>query len=258
MARTSTFTRFLYVYLVFLLAGLGAIVRIILVQVNKDRVTLDDIYKEQVLEPSRGSVLSYDGRPLAVSIPVYDLHWDSKAMPDSVLMPKIDSLSRCLSAMFRDKSARAYRNELLNARKTGKRYLKIGNRKVDFGELAEIRRFPVFRLGQFKGGLIVDTDSERVNPYGKLANRTIGYLNADGGGTGIEFTYDYRLRGEKGVQTVHRTLGDQWIPVNGAPARPAVDGYDIRYRQHVQEERRYFRRVLQLRHRPRYRAGLHP
>ena len=228
MARTSTFTRFLYVYLVFLLAGLGAIVRIILVQVNKDRVTLDDIYKEQVLEPSRGSVLSYDGRPLAVSIPVYDLHWDSKAMPDSVLMPKIDSLSRCLSAMFRDKSARAYRNELLNARKTGKRYLKIGNRKVDFGELAEIRRFPVFRLGQFKGGLIVDTDSERVNPYGKLANRTIGYLNADGGGTGIEFTYDYRLRGEKGVQTVHRTLGDQWIPVNGAPARPAVDGYDIR------------------------------
>ena len=228
MARTSTFTRFLYVYLVFLLAGLGAIVRIILVQVNKDRVTLDDIYKEQVLEPSRGSILSYDGRPLAVSIPVYDLHWDSKAMPDSVLMPKIDSLSRCLSAMFRDKSARAYRNELLNARKTGKRYLKIGNRKVDFGELAEIRRFPVFRLGQFKGGLIVDTDSERVNPYGKLANRTIGYLNADGGGTGIEFTYDYRLRGEKGVQTVHRTLGDQWIPVNGAPARPAVDGYDIR------------------------------
>ena len=228
MARTSTFTRFIYVYLVFLLAGLGAIVRIILIQVNKDRVTLDDIYKEQVLEPSRGSILSYDGRPLAVSIPVYDLHWDSKAMPDSVLMPKIDSLSRCLSAMFRNKSARAYRNELLNARKTGKRYLKIGNRKVDFGELAEIRRFPVFRLGQFKGGLIVDTDSERVNPYGKLANRTIGYLNADGGGTGIEFTYDYKLRGEKGIQTVHRTLGDQWIPVNGAPARPAVDGYDIR------------------------------
>ena len=150
MARTSTFTRFIYVYLVFLLAGLGAIVRIILIQVNKDRVTLDDIYKEQVLEPSRGSILSYDGRPLAVSIPVYDLHWDSKAMPDSVLMPKIDSLSRCLSAMFRNKSARAYRNELLNARKTGKRYLKIGNRKVDFGELAEIRRFPVFRLGQFR------------------------------------------------------------------------------------------------------------
>ena len=178
MAKTSTFTRFIYVYLLFLLAGLGAIVRIILVQVNKDRVTLDDIYKEQVLEPSRGSILSYDGRPLAVSIPVYDLHWDSKAMPDSVLMPKI--------------------------------------------------QFPVFRLGQFKGGLIVDTDSERVNPYGKLANRTIGYLNADGGGTGIEYTYDYKLRGEKGVQTIHRTLGDQWIPVNGASVVPAVDGYDIR------------------------------
>ena len=42
MARTSTFTRFIYVYLLFLLAGLGAIVRIVLIQVNKDRVTLDD------------------------------------------------------------------------------------------------------------------------------------------------------------------------------------------------------------------------
>ena len=35
MARTSTFTRFIYVYLLFLLAGLGAIVRIVLIQVNK-------------------------------------------------------------------------------------------------------------------------------------------------------------------------------------------------------------------------------
>ncbi len=224
----STFKRFLYVYVLFLVAGAAAIGRIIAVQTSRDRVTAEDIYKEQVLMPSRGSILSYDGRPLAVSIPVYQLHWDSEAMSRETLMSGIDSLSLCLSQLFGDKSASRYRKDLLQARKDGKRYYRIGNRDVDFGELEEVRGFPIFRLGQFKGGLIADTRSDRINPYGKLADRTIGYLNADGGGTGIEYTYDYRLRGEKGIQTVHRSLGGQWIPVNGAPAEPAVDGCDIR------------------------------
>ena len=224
----STFKRFLYVYVLFLVAGAAAIGRIIAVQTSRDRVTAEDIYKEKVLMPSRGSILSYDGRPLAVSIPVYQLHWDSEAMSRVTLMSGIDSLSLCLSQLFGDKSASRYRKDLLQARKDGKRYYRIGNRDVDFGELEEVRGFPIFRLGQFKGGLIADTRSDRINPYGKLADRTIGYLNADGGGTGIEYTYDYRLRGEKGIQTVHRSLGGQWIPVNGAPAEPAVDGCDIR------------------------------
>lgn len=224
----STFKRFLYVYVLFLVAGAAAIGRIIAVQTSRDRVTAEDIYKEQVLMPSRGSILSYDGRPLAVSIPVYQLHWDSEAMSRETLMSGIDSLSLCLSQLFGDKSASRYRKDLLQARKDGKRYYRIGNRDIDFGELEEVRGFPIFRLGQFKGGLIADTRSDRINPYGKLADRTIGYLNADGGGTGIEYTYDYRLRGEKGIQTVHRSLGGQWIPVNGAPAEPAVDGCDIR------------------------------
>lgn len=224
----STFKRFLYVYVLFLVAGAAAIGRIIAVQTSRDRVTAEDIYKEQVLMPSRGSILSYDGRPLAVSIPVYQLHWDSEAMSRETLMSGIDSLSLRLSQLFGDKSASRYRKDLLQARKDGKRYYRIGNRDVDFGELEEVRGFPIFRLGQFKGGLIADTRSDRINPYGKLADRTIGYLNADGGGTGIEYTYDYRLRGEKGIQTVHRSLGGQWIPVNGAPAEPAVDGCDIR------------------------------
>lgn len=226
--NNSTFFRFLCIYALFLLAGLTTIIRIIVIQTSRDRINLDDLYREEVLMPVRGSILAYDGQPLAVSIPVYSLHWDSKAMADSVLTPKIDSLSQCLASLFRDKSAQAYKKELENARKAGKRYLRIGNRDVDYGELEQIRKFPVFRLGQYKGGLICDMENERVNPYGKLANRTIGYINAQGDGTGIELTYDYKLRGEKGSQTTHRTLGDEWIPVNGRPYTPAEDGYDIR------------------------------
>ena len=206
--------------------GAGGIIAV--QYLSKDKVTVEDIYKEQVLMPMRGSILASDGSPLAVSVPVFELRWDSKVVPDSVFNRDLDSLALCLSGIFRNKSAGAWRNELASARRSGNRYKLIGNRDVDFGELEEIRSFPIFRLGKFTGGLIVNRDSERLNPYGHLAVRTIGYLNADGEGTGIEYTYDYRLRGEKGLQTVHRMLGDEWIPVNGAPARPAVDGCDIR------------------------------
>lgn len=224
----NTFTHFFYVYILFVVAGIISVVKIITIQTSRDRVTTEDIYRQKVLNPSRGSILSYDGRPLAVSIPVYEIRWDSKVTESETFNKNIDSLSICLSRMFKDKSAKAYKNDLTNARKSGNRYKRIGNRNVDYGELETIRRFPLFRLGQFKGGLIEIMDSERINPYGKLANRTIGYLNADGGGTGIELTYDYRLRGEKGMQTEHRAPGGQWIPVNGAEEKPAIDGCDIR------------------------------
>ena len=79
------FTRFFFVYLFFLLMGAVAVLGIIKEQfLTKDRVTADDLYKEQVLEPVRGSILAWDGKPLAVSIPVYELRWDSKVAADSV------------------------------------------------------------------------------------------------------------------------------------------------------------------------------
>ena len=130
-------------------------------------------------------------------------------MADSTWSRGLDSLAEGLAGIFKDKSASAWRKELSDARRSGNRYKQIGRRTVDYGELTEIENLPIFRLGQFEGGLIVIKDSERNHPYGTLANRTIGSVNAVGEGTGIEYTYDYRLRGEKGEQTVHRALGGE-------------------------------------------------
>ena len=63
MAKTSTFTRFIYVYLLFLLAGFGAIVRIILVQVNKDRVTLDAMTDARWRYPFRSTTCTGTPKP---------------------------------------------------------------------------------------------------------------------------------------------------------------------------------------------------
>ena len=156
------FVKFFFVYLFFLLMGALAVLGIIKEQfLTKDRVTADDLYKEQVLEPVRGSILSWDGRPLAVSIPVYELRWDSKVPVDSVWSQGLDSLAEGLAAVFKDKSAEAWRRELSAARRSGNRYKQIGNRTVDYGELSEIESLPIFRLGQFEGGLIVIKDSHQ-------------------------------------------------------------------------------------------------
>lgn len=228
-SANKIFLRFFFIYIIFLVLGAVAVFGIISGQfLTEDKVTTDDIYKEEVLEPSRGSILAYDGSPLAVSIPVYELRWDSKVVADSTFNQGLDSLAMCMSGLFGDKTPAAYRRLLSTARAEGSRYKQIAPRTVDFGELEEIESFPIFRLGQFKGGLIVIKDSERINPYGTLGNRTIGSINAVGEGAGIEYTYDYKLRGKKGMQTVHRALGGEWIPVNGAPSVPAEDGEDIR------------------------------
>ena len=61
------FLRFFFVYVFFLLMGILAVGGIISVQfLSKDKVTAEDIYKEQVLLPLRGSILASDGSPLAV------------------------------------------------------------------------------------------------------------------------------------------------------------------------------------------------
>ncbi len=223
------FNRFAIIYAIFLVIGLIAIGRIIYLQyITKDRTRPEDIYRKEVLQPARGSILSYDGKPLAVSIPMYELRWDTSVPADSIFSAGIDELSRGLSLIFQDKSYSEYKSDLLKARGKKNRYKKIGNRRVDFGELEKIKALPIFCLGKFKGGLITIESNNRINPYGTLANRTVGFVGGGGSGTGIEFDYDYKLRGEEGFRTIQRTPGDIWIPVNGGDFLPAQDGLDIR------------------------------
>ena len=41
--------------------------------------------------------------------------------------------------------------------------------------MLEVKNFPLFNTGPYKGGLIVEQSIEREHPMGKIAERTIGY-----------------------------------------------------------------------------------
>ncbi len=192
-------------------------------------VSSDEIsFRIEEIEATRGSILACDGRSLSSSIPFYQIRMDCSAPNETVFNSNIEELSKALSKFFGDKSAAEYKSELTEARKKGKRYKSVGNRLVDYSELLIIKNFPIFNLGANRGGIISEQKNKRSNPYGKLAYRTIGFINSLGVGVGIEGSYDFYLKGIPGKQTVQRMLGGEWKPIDNENMIAPNDGFDVK------------------------------
>lgn len=223
------FKKMALIFRVFTLIVVAIIGKIIYLQfINPTEVNAEDIaYKEEVIEAIRGDILSADGRPMATSVPYYQIRMDLVVPNEDTFKKYVDELSVSLANFFKNKSAKEYKADLVKWRKEKKRYKALGNRVVDYAELEEIKKFPILKLGSIKGGLIVEQKYKRNNPYGRLAYRTIGFINTEGVGVGIEGSCDYYLKGTPGKQTVQKMLGGEWRPVSGFENIAPQDGYDI-------------------------------
>lgn len=197
---------------------------------QKTKYCEEDEYETRELIPTRGSILSYDGKPLAESITYYDVHFDFAVPADSLVKKYFDPLADSLSALFKDKSADKYRHYMKECRdkKAKMRFVPIGNRKLTYIEARRLRTFPLFCLDGNVGGGIIKPYDIREHPYGSLARKVVGSINANGEGSGLEKSFDARLRGTEGAQKYQRLAGNRWIPVQGLRYTPAVDGTDIR------------------------------
>jgi cell division protein FtsI (penicillin-binding protein 3) len=191
----------------------------------------------QNVEAARGNIFANDGSMLATSVPEYELHMDMLAggiADERVFDDKIDSLARSLSHYFGDKTPREYARMLRDARRDSDRYQLI-RRKVSFGQLKEIRKFPIFNMGKYKGGLIIVENNKRILPYHDLAARTIGYVNDNATNAagkpvtvGLEGAYADYIDGVNGKRLVQRIAGGVWVPVNNGDAEIAPkEGADI-------------------------------
>src|SRR5690606_6417392 len=106
------------------------------------------------VEAVRGNIYSDDGSLLATSVPEYDLRMDLLApgiAADDVFYAKVDSLAAKLAGFCRDRSSAQCSRLLKQARKEGNRCYLL-KRDVGHPELTEIRQFPLFSLGKYKGG----------------------------------------------------------------------------------------------------------
>ncbi|WP_299290429.1 penicillin-binding protein [uncultured Mucilaginibacter sp.] len=182
------------------------------------------------VEAARGNIFAQDGSMLATSVPEYELHMDmvdGAIADDKVFYEKVDSLAMKLSAFFGDKSARDYSRYLRDGRRDSSRYLLI-KRKVSFQDLKQIKKFPIFNLGKYGGGLIVLQKNKRILPYRSLAARTIGYKNENvKNGVGLEGAYASFINGESGKRLMQRIAGGVWKPVNEDFEIAPKEGADI-------------------------------
>ncbi|MBE6247039.1 MAG: PASTA domain-containing protein [Bacteroidales bacterium] len=223
------FKKMALIYKLFALIALAVVGKIAYMQfiAPTDTTAVDIAYREETIEAIRGDIMARDGRPMATSVPYYQIRMDCVVPNEDTFKKYIDDLSVSLAEFFKNKSAKKYKEELVKARKDGKRYKALGNRLVDYTELAQIKKFPILKLGANRGGIIVEQKYRRNNPYGRLAYRTIGFINTEGVGVGIEGSCDYYLKGTPGKQTIQKMLGGEWRPVTGVEGVAPKDGYDI-------------------------------
>src|SRR5699024_4721677 len=225
------------VYLCFLgmvLVGIVIIIKVFVIQEIEGKHwrgmanNLHDSYR--TIDAVRGTIFSSDERMLSTTIPTYSLHMDFRSggiIEDNGVLfrQELDSLSYCLSALFGDKSQAAYKQTLLRQYKKGSRYYLL-KRRVSFDQYKKLRNFPFFRLGQNTSGLIVKQVNKRINPFGLLANRTIGLYRKDAPNIGLEKVYNKYLKGTDGKMLVQRIAGGGYIPLQGYQIDP-VDGKDV-------------------------------
>ena len=179
--------------------------------------------KEVVVKANRGSIYADDGSLLATSVPKYDIRFDavtvSKNNFSEHIKPLCDSLSKMLG-----KTSGYYKSKLNKARRTKNRYTLI-TRNLGYSDYIKIKSFPIFNLGAYKGGLIVEQHTIREHPIAEIARRTIGWK---GSGAGIEgaFGKDF-LEGEDGRRLKQKIAKGQYKPINDENEIEPKNGLDV-------------------------------
>jgi len=213
----------------------GRLYQLSVVQAAHWEAKADSLFLKWVnVYADRGNILADDGSLLATSLPFFDVHFDAKAegITDEVFNRDVDSLAWLLSTYIDQQyTPGAYKEWLENLRRAdpttrGIRYVPIA-KNLTYKKMLLVKSFPMFRLGRYKGGLIVEQKSKRERPFKILAQRTIGYVREGALPVGLEGAYDNVLGGSLGKQLMLRVPGDVYIPVNDLAEIEPRSGDDI-------------------------------
>jgi len=180
--------------------------------------------KHDTIYANKGSIFSADGSLLATSMSQYEIRMDVMTVNAEVFEKNVKSLSVELSMMF-GKSTSYWETKIRKARSQKNRYLFIA-RKLGYNDYTRVKKFPIFKLGMYKGGFIAEQTTVRAHPLGKVAERTIGYDDYRGA-PGIEGAYRSYLKGVNGLRLKQKIANSQWKPISDNNEKEPVNGKDI-------------------------------
>jgi cell division protein FtsI (penicillin-binding protein 3) len=228
--RSSILLRVRLVFLGCLLLGIGIIGRMFYLQqvvgnslrekAKENLMTLDEV------PATRGNIYAGDGNSLlATSLPSYQLAMDPTVADVKIFAAAVDSLADSLAMFYKDVSKREYVRKIKGARAEPKRYLIVNSDYIDYQDKKRMLRWPIIRLGRNKGGVIFEKTERRERPFGLLASRTLGNVNQNKGGSGIEYSFNDTLAGKDGLTLFRRMGGGLKKPIY--EERQPIHGYDL-------------------------------
>jgi cell division protein FtsI (penicillin-binding protein 3) len=181
----------------------------------------------KTVKATRGNICADDGSLLATSLPFYRVALDPCIVNEITFQAQIEKLSQLLANFYQDKSAEAYQQLVQNARQTKRRYLVINKKWIDYQAKKEMSRWPIFCQGRWRGGVLFEKAEKRFQPFKNLAARTIGFINANEYGAGLEYSFHQDLRGLDGSALYQKTVGGNWKMIYGGSYERPVHGYDL-------------------------------
>lgn len=199
---------------------------------------------QEIITPRRGSIMDHNGRLLAISTPIYDIHMDSYVQKehydkdaengkarDAEWLEKADAMSKGLERILKIKGQDStYYSRLVREGRAKKdRHITLA-KGVDEKTLKQLMELPLFNEPKHKGGIKIETRDNRMYPYDGLAGRTIGYINENNpnGYVGIEGKYNRELRGKAGSNWSKRTDNFEFINDVDSLSVKVEDGLDVR------------------------------
>ncbi len=179
------------------------------------------------VKATRGNIYSDNGSLLATSLPFYKVAIDPTLAKAEVFKSGIDSLSLLLARYYRDKSSTEYKQMLKDARASGRQYIVVNRKQINYQTKKEMMSWPIFREGRYRGGVIFEKIDVRYRPFSNLSRRTVGFVNEDGKGAGLEYSFDNVLGGQDGEALFQKIAGSTWKPVFDGNSVKAINGLDI-------------------------------
>jgi cell division protein FtsI (penicillin-binding protein 3) len=186
-------------------------------------------YRNFTIPANRGNLYDTNGNLLATSIPKYDIRLDAVTVSDKNFEENVVPLAQELSKMF-GKSVSHWSQRLRTARANKHRYFLIA-KNLGYSEFLRVKGFPMFNLGTYKGGMIVEQRTVREHPLGAIAARTVGYDRKDDQGyytrVGLEGAFSPFLEGTDGHRLKQKIAKGQWKPISDNNEVEPKDGYDV-------------------------------
>jgi cell division protein FtsI (penicillin-binding protein 3) len=229
--KTSILLRVRIAYLGVLLFSFAIIYKIVIIQtVDGDKwIAKSEVnsLKYRTVKATRGNIYSDNGSLLATSLPFYKVAIDPSRANKDVYRTGVDELSKKLSNYFNDRSAKEYKRRINDARKSGREYLSLNRREINYQAKKMMSSWPIFKEGRMDGGIIFEKVDQRYKPFSHLGDRTIGSLTQDksNGTNGLEFSFNRELSGRNGEALFQKFSGGNWKQIY-EEVKPK-NGYDV-------------------------------